>query len=262
MVGLDYQGVEAELRDGFGLDVAYRDPGDRPGHEAGVSPFGLRNFVMPVGDQFLELVCPQPGVDSTAGGRYIDRRGGPGGYMLLFQVPKADYPGYRGRMHELGIRIVAGDAITGITSEAIHLHPKDLPGCITEIRWCEREDDVDGDWWPVEADWREHKNVELVTGICGAEVQTQDPHALAARWAQALGLAVIDGETPSLEVDDATIRFVHCLDGRPEGLGAIDLSCPDDDAAAASAVAAGCDVDGRMVIVNGLRLHLVAAQSS
>ena len=71
MVGDDYDGVEAQLAEGFGLGVAYRDPGDRPGREAGVSPFGLRNFVMPIGDQFLELVqtraARQAGATSRGG---------------------------------------------------------------------------------------------------------------------------------------------------------------------------------------------------
>src|SRR6185437_8780205 len=37
-------------RDVFGLEVAYRDPG--------VEAFGLENAVLPVGNQFLEVVAP------------------------------------------------------------------------------------------------------------------------------------------------------------------------------------------------------------
>ncbi|MEL7158287.1 MAG: hypothetical protein AAFN30_17045, partial [Actinomycetota bacterium] len=61
MVGHDYDDTERLLRAVFDLEVAYRDPGDRPANEAGVSIFGLRNFVMPIGNQFLELVAPRPG---------------------------------------------------------------------------------------------------------------------------------------------------------------------------------------------------------
>lgn len=262
MVGDDYEGVEQQLTDGFGLGVAYRDTGDRPGREAGVSPFGLRNLVMPVGDQFLELVCPQPGRDDTAGGRYIDRRGGPGGYMLIFQVPRDDYPSYRDRVDELGIRIVAGDHIADETTEAVHLHPKDLPGCITEIRWCENEDAADGDWWPVEKTWREHKHTDVVTGISGAELQSDDPAALASRWAEVFALEVVEeAGVPTLQVDDATIRFVECADGRPEGLGAIDLATDDAGAAADRAANAGVQVDGATAVINGLRMHLVQPEN-
>ena len=58
MVGDQYEETESALREVFRLDVAYRDPGNRPGREAGVSIFGLKNFVMPIGNQFLELVTP------------------------------------------------------------------------------------------------------------------------------------------------------------------------------------------------------------
>lgn len=257
MVGDDYDGVEAQLAEGFGLGVAYRDPGDRPGREAGVSPFGLRNFVMPIGDQFLELVTPQPDAGSTAGGRYIERRGGPGGYMLIFQVPRDDFPGYVDRVKEMGIRIVAGDGIVDETTGAIHLHPKDLPGCITEIRWCENEDVSDGDWWPVEKTWREYKNTEVIEGISGAEIQTDDPAPLAQRWAEVLGLEVIEsGGAPAIQVDEAVVRFVECADGRPEGLGAIDVSSRDVATAAERVGAAGAEVDGATAVINGLRMHL------
>ena len=58
IVGNEYEETEEALKSLLDLDVAYRDPGNRPGHEAGVSIFGLRNFVMPVGNQFLEMVSP------------------------------------------------------------------------------------------------------------------------------------------------------------------------------------------------------------
>ena len=212
---------------------------------------------MPIGDQFLELVTPQPDAGSTAGGRYIERRGGPGGYMLIFQVPRDDFPGYVDRVKEMGIRIVAGDGIVDETTGAIHLHPKDLPGCITEIRWCENEDVSDGDWWPVEKTWREYKNTEVIEGISGAEIQTDDPAPLAQRWAEVLGLEVIEsGGAPAIQVDEAVVRFVECADGRPEGLGAIDVSSRDVATAAERVGAAGAEVDGATAVINGLRMHL------
>ena len=259
MVGTEYDEVEAQLRDGLGLGVAYRDPGHRPAHEAGVSIFGLRNFVMAVGNQFLELVCPLADQPDTAGGRYIERRGGPGGYMLLFQVPEGAFAGHRQRIEALGVRIVAAEEIEADGTGAIHLHPKDLPGCIAELRWCENEDAADGDWWPVERDWRDHRCTEVVSGICGAEIQADDPVGLSARWADVLDLAVddVDG-VPTVAVDDAVIRFVHGTDGRPEGLGAIDLATDDVAGAVTRARAAGIEVHGHTLMINGLRMHLVA----
>ena len=57
----------------LGIEVCYRDPG--------VAQWGLENAVMPLGDQFLEVVAPTR--EGTAAGRYLQRRSGPGGYMVI-----------------------------------------------------------------------------------------------------------------------------------------------------------------------------------
>ena len=69
--------------------------------DAGVKQFGLKNTLWPVGTQFLEVVTPI--TDGTAGGRYIERRGGDGGYMVITQVD--DVARRRERAAELEIRI-------------------------------------------------------------------------------------------------------------------------------------------------------------
>ena len=57
-----------DLRSVLGLEVCYRDPG--------VERFGLENALLPVGNQFLEVVAPiRP---DAAGGRDRERRGGDG----------------------------------------------------------------------------------------------------------------------------------------------------------------------------------------
>ena len=65
--------VEAELCDVLGIDVCYRDPG--------VGHFGLENALFPVGNELLEVVAPIR--EGTAGGRYLERRGGDGGYLVI-----------------------------------------------------------------------------------------------------------------------------------------------------------------------------------
>ena len=102
--GNDYAGIERQLHDVFGLDVSYRDPGDRPAEEAGGSPVGLRNFLCPIGDQFLETVSPKPDVPDSAVARFLERRGGDGGYMVIMQVPRSEYAGRRQRMIARGVR--------------------------------------------------------------------------------------------------------------------------------------------------------------
>ena len=65
--------VEAELTDVLGIAVCYNDPG--------VAHFGLENALLPIGNQLLEVVAPIQ--ENTAGGRYLTRRGGNGGYMVI-----------------------------------------------------------------------------------------------------------------------------------------------------------------------------------
>lgn len=265
LIGDDYDGIHHQLSTIFGLTDAYRDPGDRAFDDGGVSGFGLRNFVMPIGNEFLELVSPKPDIADSAGARFVKRRGGAGGYMILMQVPKADFATTKRRVEGLGIRLAAGEDIGDERSDAIHLHPKDLPGVIAEFRWCENEAAADGDWWPVEESWREAKRTDIIDGIVAAEIQSPEPEALAARWASVLDRPVMAEESgcPKLAIDNASIRFVLPTDGRPEGLGGIDLRAVDPERALAAAKTLGCAVDeaaagGPVIIVCGTRLRLVA----
>ena len=54
-----------DLRAVLGLEVCFNDPG--------VKTFGLENALLPVGNQFLEVVAPIE--EGTAGGRYLRATG-------------------------------------------------------------------------------------------------------------------------------------------------------------------------------------------
>jgi len=64
-----------------------------------------------------------------------------------------------------------------------------------------------------------------------------------------------DGQ-PTLELDNATVRFVEETDGRGEGLGAIDVTTVDREAILAGARERGCYVDDDRVDLVGLRVNL------
>ena len=68
LVARELELVVDDLQAVFGLEVAYRDPA--------VGYFGLENALLPVGNQFLEVVAPIR--EQTAGGRYLEKRGGGG----------------------------------------------------------------------------------------------------------------------------------------------------------------------------------------
>src|SRR5215467_1391083 len=86
--------VTEDLHEILGLEVGFRDPG--------VKTFGLQNALFPVGGQFIEVVSPIQ--EGTAGGRYIERRNGDGGYMVITQCD--DHAPRKNRVNELGIRKV------------------------------------------------------------------------------------------------------------------------------------------------------------
>jgi hypothetical protein len=97
-----------------------------------------------------------------------------------------------------------------------------------------------------------------VTGIAAAEIQCDDPAAVAARWAEIAELPVSDrGAHPEVALDNATLRFVPCGDGRPEGLGGIDLIAADRDAVLAAARARGLVIQDGVLLLCGMRIGLV-----
>jgi hypothetical protein len=258
-VGSDYAGIERQLRDVFDLDVSYRDRGERPAKEAGVSPFGLRNFIVPIGNQFLETVSPQPDLPDSAGARYLNKRGGDGGYMVIMQVPQAEYASRRQRLLDMGVRLVADAQPAEGGGAGLQIHPKDLPGGINALRWCEDEEREDGPWWPTGPDWQSHKRTEIVQAIRAAEIQTPDPSGVATRWAELLQepLAQDSKGNPTIELRGATIRFVQPSDGRPEGLGGIDLEVVDADRALSNADRIGVRSGDDQIMICGMRLRLV-----
>ncbi|HEV2368754.1 MAG TPA: VOC family protein [Acidimicrobiales bacterium] len=207
LVARDLEAVVGQLTKGLGIEVAYRDPG--------VGAFGLVNAVMPIGDQFLEVVSPdRPG---TTAGRYLERRGGDGGYMVIIQVPDLDAA--RRRVDDAGIRVVWEGSVSGI--RGMHLHPADIGGAIVSL---DQADPPEG--WPwAGPDWRDHVGGEVVSGVAAAEIQASDPHVMGRKWADVLGVEPVDGPdgTPLLGLDAGVIRFVEPRDDRGDGLVGIHL---------------------------------------
>lgn len=246
LVAEELASVEEELTAVLGIEVCYRDPG--------VGTFGLENALFPVGNQLLEVVAPVE--DKTAGGRYLDRRGGNGGYMVITQCD--NHAPYRARVEELGIRIV--NQFDSGSYRNMQLHPKDTGGSffeIDEMYGTPDARDPDGPWAPAGSDWKRHRRLDRVSGIRAAELQCDDPGAVAARWSEIAGIAVEMREgAPVLPLDNADLRFVPCRDGRPEGLGGLDLVTTDRAAILAAAEPRGAVTGPDQVMLCGMRLNL------
>lgn len=207
LVASELRPVEEAICTSLGLEVCFRDPG--------LDKFGLRHGLYAIGDHILEVVVPK--TDGTTAGRYIERRGGDGGYMVLVQVD--DLEAERARVTDAGFRIVhdaSGDRIEGI-----HLHPADVGGAIISIDQATPPES----WGWAGHDWKYHAKTDVVNDLVAAEIQADDPANMAATWGRALGHSVAGDNTISLE--DGEIRFVSASDDRGDGLVALDLTATD-----------------------------------
>ena len=207
LVARDLDTVVAGLGQAFGLEVAYRDPG--------VASFGLHNALLPVGNQFIEVVSPTR--EGTAGGRQLARLGGDGGYMVICHTD--DHQGVRDRVERLGVRTAIDAHHDGY--RIFQLHPSDTGGSFLEIDFQPGGDDPEGPWMPAGPEWRAARRVDVVDAITGVEVQSRDPASTAARWSE-ITACPLDGDV--LHLDNASVRFV---DGPVEALVAIDVAATD-----------------------------------
>lgn len=220
-----------------------------------VAKYGLENTLLTVGTQFLEVVAPTR--DGTAAGRYLDRRGGDGGYMVICQVPrKAEQDEVRANAAGAGVR-VAHETDRG-TWTLMQLHPRDMGAAFFEVDWDEQED-VTGNWEPAGGlGWQDTAADGPATAIVAAELQSDDPAALAAQWARVAGLPVVEVEGhPVIALANAQLRFVTAADGRGDGLGAIDVKVTDRGEILDRARARGLDTGPAQATICGTRINLV-----
>lgn len=204
VVARDCGHVAGELRRAFGWAPPFHDPG--------VGQFGLTNAVFAAGDTFVEVVSPAQ--DNTAAGRYLERRGGDGGYMAIFQVP--DIAASRRRIAGLGIRVIWTADLPDIA--ATHLHPRDVPGAIVSIDWATPEQS----WRWAGPAWTGRAPEHSPGGLTGLTIEVTDPAAAAQRWAAVLDTpAGGDGRTAVIELPDSGqwLRFVPAGHGHGHGHG-------------------------------------------
>ncbi len=238
----------------LGIEPCYVDPG--------VATFGLENTLMPVGNQFIEVVAPV--AEGTAGGRYLDRRGGDGGYMVITQTDA--HPRRRARASELGIR-VAWEFSTHGEYTCMQLHPRDTGATFFEIdeQLGDRALELDGPWHPAGPDWQRAKKTDVSLAIVAAELQVDDPAATAKRWGDIAEIDVVEDQqsNPCLGLDNATLRFVPITDGRGEGLGGIDVAVVSRAEVERRARERGVwDDEHQLVRIGGVRITLVEQHDS
>jgi hypothetical protein len=206
LVARELEPLAAELQAALGLQEPFRDPG--------VGMFGLANTVFAIGDCFLEIVSPvQP--DTTAG-RYLERHGGDGGYMVMFDLE--DLEGARRRVEQAGVRVVWQVDLPDISGT--HLHPADTRAAIVSLD-CSRPF---GSWRWGGPQWTGRIPQVSPGGLQAVTLAVAAPEVVAARWAELLGVAPSDG--PAIGLDGGEVRFTGAADEAGEGLVEISLALP------------------------------------
>ncbi len=237
--------IAEQLNAVFDLKVGFRDPA--------VEYFGLNNIVMPVGGEFLEVVSPFR--DDASGARYLARRGGDAGYMVILQ--EEDAFAHRERLEQAGVRVIARSPKG--TYRYTHFHPADCAGVLMSI------DSVDGDaawreptsdWPPAGPEWRAHPS-DAALGISAVTIQARDPVAACERWSELLQQPA-HGETLEVVLERGVIRFVPPVDDDGTGVVGLDIEVKDADAALERARAANLPVAAGAVEVCGVAVRPVA----
>src|SRR6202521_2183456 len=232
----------------LGLEVCFKDPE--------VAVFGLENSLMPVGSNFIEVVAPVK--ENTAAGRYLKRRNGDGGYMVICQCDShATQLARKQRAAALNIRLVLDHDAKGF--HAMYVHPADTGDAFFEIDW-DAKGEPDGNWMPAGGSgWTTARRNDVVNAYTAVELQSADPRGLGERWAQIAEMPLRNDARGRLElpVDNASIRFVEATDGRGEGLGGIDVTVADRKRLLEAAERRALRVADDQVTICGTRFYLV-----
>lgn len=236
----DLEKTDATLRRLLGCDQSYADPE--------IIYFGLDNRLYTLGDCFLEVVSPvQP---NTAAGRFLDRRGGDGGYMVIVQVENLAQE--QVRLADTGIRTVFADDRGN--AKAIHLHPKDVPGAIPSL-----DEMSPPESWLWAGDGWEQRAGRHARGIRAVEIRSLDAKATGQCWAEAYGIELMPaGNGWRLEMGGTEMRFTHDAEAAEPALMAIDVDAVDLNAICAAADGLGLERDGHVVTVCGVAFNFLS----
>ena len=182
-----------KICDLFELKKTYSDPE--------LAVFGLENIIIPFGDTFLELVTPVK--ENTSAERFLKKRGGDGGYMVI--VDSNHLEKQRQRLETVGLNIIwyENRKSNGIHGQSLHLHPKQVGGAILSI------DNMTppSSWLWAGTEWKKDINQSLVRNLCGVTICSPKPDSLLSKWEKALGKKRSTDGT-SIDLAGSKIKFV------------------------------------------------------
>lgn len=227
----------AQLETVLGLAPCYSDPD--------VAQLGVRNLLFQIGTDFLELVSPL--TPQAPLQRFLDRRGGDGGYMAITQTEtRAEQAAIRARAAELGIRIAWELSHRG--ADFLQWNPADTGGSFLETSF-DHAGALDGRWGAAGGAIGPATPFRL-TGI---GVAAEDPAKTAATWGQLTGIAPQPDH--SLPLRNARIGF-HESAGGATGLSSLHLRTPGATGILGRATDAGLEISGDSFGLCGVRFDI------
>ena len=212
----------------FGLPVCHRDPA--------VAAYGLENALFVCGQQFLEVVAPVR--DGTAAGRYLQRSGGRGAYIAIFDTHDPE----RRRAHAEALGLRVAHVMDHPAFFGIQLHPADCRAAMLEFDRSVGNEQLDGAYWPAGPHWRDGQRLDRVSALRGIDLVSPEPEALAAHWARIIDTPLVHDAhgDPVLRFDIGSARFMRAAAGHAERLDAVHLDVADAARITAAALRAGC----------------------
>lgn len=214
----------------FDLNIAFRDPE--------IIHFGLENSLMAVGRSFLEVISPVQ--EGTTAERFINRRGGEGGYMIIIQVDSLNKS--KKLVTENEVDVVWES--TYPEAQAIHLHPKDMGGAILSLD----QMNPPSSWKWAGTDWEETINSTQVNTIKGVQIQSANPALMKQKWESVLG---VKNDGNKILLDSTWIEFIEDNDGRGEGIHSFNIKVKDSESVIKRAEDLNL-VKGNQIIIGGV----------
>ncbi|OJD11013.1 hypothetical protein ACJ73_09631, partial [Blastomyces percursus] len=199
----------------IGTEVIFVDPG--------VAVWGLENFIVPIGGDFIEVVSPTN--PNTTAARRLSKNGD-GGYMIIMQT--VDARKQRAHIESKGLGKVIFEHAHA-DSVFIQYHPKGIKGGV--IPELDSHDATPANPEPVTsrfAPWhacgpdyasysqgmKRTADLHLVDVTCRLAPGDEDTDAALKQWEETFG---ISRGAEHLQFTNARMRFVPGMEGRSEG---------------------------------------------
>lgn len=222
----------------MGLAVCYRDPN--------VARYGLENALLPVDTILLEVVAPFR--EGTAAGRFIDKTGGRGGYMVILSCPD---PRERQKNAEaIGVR--TSHVIDRPPYLGVQLHPRDCRAAFIEFNHTADSDNIRGAYPPAGPDWHTSIRDDVTTALTEVILTSPDPRGLAEHWGRIVGVPATGAE---IGLVNCRIR---CVEGDSEIMSGLTFRVRDPAAVLRAAQDRGCTVTGDSFGLGGVDFRITA----